>query len=217
MTPSSYAREGAFGLLNKPLSRCDLDTALKRASLLCKKGESDRARRSISHVLSLDVTFSQRLIAVPKRANKKYPNSVLSGSRYEISPVWKVAPSTAWKKANRLSMLYGNIAKFGSRANLLHDLVQLATRVWLLSWRDFSGLCRKIDAKCIKVANLVGEAIYMPEPALRRALSAKPGSPPETVARSHLRRLEASKYDATHRPSTLGTAALLLTVKKRSK
>lgn len=218
MTLSNSSRECAFGLLNRPLSREDLLRALTKARSLFRRGKIDAARRSVASVLALEAVFSQRLIPVPKKHNKKYSKSVLHGSWYEVSPVWKTAPSTAWKKANRLSMLLGTVAKVGILANIAHDLMRLATHVWSLTMRDFSGLCRKIELRCSSASNLVGEANYMPETALRRALSASPRSQDlEKVARSHLRRISSSKYGVKHRPSSLGSAAQLLSVHRRIK
>jgi len=219
VTLSKSARECAFGLPNRPLSKQDLDRALKKAHTLFKKNE-DRARRSIANTLFLDVVFSPKLIPVPKWHNaKKYPNSrVPHGSKWEQSPVWKTAPPGAYKKANRLAMLFGNIAKFGHRANISHDLMRLSINVWSMSLRHFSGLCRRIEARCVSIATVSGETNYMPEPALRRALSANPNSSElEKVARSHLRKMTSSKYGVNHRPSCLGGAELLLSVLKRKK
>jgi len=218
VTYSNSSRVGAFGLPNRPLTRKDLDRTLKKVHTLFKRGAIDRARRSLASALALDVIFSQKLIAVPKWHNKKYPNSVLKGSKWEVSPVWKTAPGGAYKKSLRLSMLLGNVAKFGFAANISHDLLRLSINVWNMSLKDFSGLCRKIETRCVSIATLCGETIYMPEPALRRTLSAFPGCQnPEIVARSHLRMQNASKYGVKHRPSSLGGAAMLLSVRKRTK
>jgi len=218
VTPSSYARVGAFGLLNKPLTTHEVDRALKKAQYLFSRDKIDRARWSICHTLSLDVVFSQRLIKVPHWNHKKYKNSMLRKTMWEVSPVWKTAPSTAYRRAARLSVLFGTVSKFGVFANVSHDLVRLATLCWVLSSKDFSGLCRRIESRCGSIASLTGDKNYLPETAPRRALSALPKLQDlENVARSHLRGYNYLKYGVSHRPSSLGGALLLLSVKKRIK
>jgi len=217
VTPSSFSRTCAFGLLNRPLSTKTVEGALRRAKFLFLKGRFNRARRLICHTLSLDVVFSPRLIKVPHWDKQKYRNSMLRKAIWDVSPVWKTAPSNAWKRAGRLSVLFGTIAKFGSDANIVHDLVRLAVHCWTMSLKDFRGLCNRIEKRCVSISNVVGSNIKMPETTLRiRALSAFPGLP-ENVARSHLRRFSAFKYGVNHRPSSLGGALMLLNVKKRVK
>jgi hypothetical protein len=216
VTPSSSSRTCAFGLPNKPITRDTLDRALKKAQQLHMRGAEGRAKRLLASSLALDVVFSQRLIRVNLGPNEKYKNSVLR-SRWEISPVWKTAPTWGWRRSNRIVNLLSKIAPFGNDANIQHDLTRLSIHCWSMTNKDFRGLCHRIESRCDSVANLV--SFFKQKTCLKQhclpKLSAEPGLAPEKVVGTHLRGMYFPKYGVRHRPTSLGVAAMLLSVKKR--
>jgi len=157
VTPVSFSRVSAFGALNVPRKEVvkDLQSALCRARAdalkvgtpnLGFKFPIDRLRKRIAHAMRIDVIFTPRVIS--EFRNSHWPNSRLPVRKvWEKHPVWKVGPNSHYRKANRLCSLLHYVAIAGWKANILHLLVQLATHVWRLSWRDFTGLCRKIVSK----------------------------------------------------------------------
>lgn len=211
MTLSRSSREGAFGLPNRPIHDGDIVYALKRAQALFRGGKVDQARWLVARSLCLEVAFSRRLV-VSERDNK-YPNSrVRKRLRWDVAPVWKCAPSTAYGRACRLSVLFERIAAFGSDANIAHDLVRMAINVWRLTSKAFAGLCRRIDRKLSEARTKTSPetALLSPE------LSANPGSLPENLAKAcQQRSYNRTKYGVRHRPTCVGVAATLLSVKKR--
>jgi len=215
---STSARAGAFGLPCKPLTKHSLVRALKKTHTLFKRNPG-KAKVLVAHSLFLDVVFSCKLIHVPVGTHVKWLKSALRKSRWEIAPVWKTAPSTAWRRANRLCVLFGDIAKFGFEANIAHDLMRLSIFCWKFTTKEFDGLCRRIYMKCRNVASLAGKQMYMPETALRlKTLNATP-SPHglENMARCHMKGYNTLKYGCKNRPSSLDGAAMLLNVKRRSR
>lgn len=217
MTLSNDTRNGAFGLPMRPLTRKHLVRALKKAQVLCQRGNVNRARRFICNALLLDVVLSRRLTRVNLGPDTKYGLSVLR-RRWEISPVWKTAPTTAWKRSNRIASLLSKIAQFGSDANIVHSLERLSIFCWSMTSKDFSGLCHKIESRCDSIANVV--SYFQTNNCLKQRCSLELSVEPkrqnlEKVVRNHQRKMNFSKYGVNHRPSTLGTAALLLTVLKR--
>lgn len=220
MTPNSCTREGAFGLLNKPLDAKDIHRTLKKVHTLFQRGACARAHRALIHSLSLDVILSPRLILdFPKWKVKKYKNSVLK-RRWDIAPVWKTAPNSAWYRASRLSTLLVKVASVGHMANIAHDLLRLTIFCWKLTAKDFRGLCRRIEHRCDVQLNLVElQFKQLPENALLGKLNANPrtqileymGNPP------HRRERNVLKYGVRHRPNNIGTAEILLNVKRRWK
>jgi hypothetical protein len=208
-------RVGAFGLPTRPISKETLDQALKKAKTLSLRDNVERATRSLTHTLFLDVIFSQRLTKVRLEPNKDFPNSKVPRYRHEVTPVWKTAPTTAWKRAARLSYLLRIVARFGSDANILHELERLSIFCWSMTNKNFYGLCRKIEARCTRIANLVGMT-KLPETALLGKLSANPELASEkTPSQWGMRVTALLKYGVKHRPNTLGLMASLLNSKMR--
>jgi len=105
----------------------------------------DRAKRDLVSAMALDVVYSPRFVY----EKRKWANSCLSKKEYfQLSPVWKTAPSTAYKRANRLSSLLRFVAVFGWRVPskpLVRKLLRLSMYAWTMSTKDFNGLCRSIS------------------------------------------------------------------------
>jgi len=207
---SNSSRVTAFGLLNKPLTRPSLERTLKFAYRLSKSGKTDRAVREVASSLALEVVFSPKLIPVLSKKAKRYPNSkVPRRTRYEISPVWKTAPPSAYKRACRLSSLLRVVATAGLVPRYVHDLMRLSRYAWIMSHRDFSGLCRKIETVAFPF-------VPRPETALPGKLNANPDSTSETVGYpTYIRNYNKFRYGCKNRPSCLGGALLLLNALKR--
>lgn len=101
----------------------------------------DRLRRQMAHAMRLDVIFSQKLTKAVGDDGKQY---------WGRTPVWKVAQRVHYWKVNRLSSLLHSVVTNGFRANIVHELVRLSTQIWVLSLKDFTGLCRVILSKIVK-------------------------------------------------------------------
>jgi len=158
VTPGSWQRTAAFGLLNasKNQVKADLERVLAKARKTAISNERavrvfplDRLRRELAHAMRMDVLFTPRVTR--ELVNSRWPNSRLPiRAEWSKTPVWKTADSTAYCKANRLCSLLRLVAIAGWKANIVHDLVQLATWTWQLSKRDFFGLCRRVVSKIRK-------------------------------------------------------------------
>jgi len=209
---SNSSRVTAFGLLNKPLTRQSLEQTLKSANRTFLNGKIDRAVRSVTNALAFEVVFSPKLITKLSTKASRYPNSkVPKRERYEISPVWKTAPFSAYSRACTLSSLLKLVAQVGSKVNIAHDLIRLARYAWSMSHKDFRGLCRKIETCCFLF-------ISRPETALREKLNANPDSTSEKVGYStYIRNFNKSRYDSRRRPSCLGGAELLINAMRRKR
>jgi len=158
VTLSKSRRNGAFGpICNRSLQSIsgEIDGALKRAqSGLCRNsGQSsiDRHRSRIATAMSCDVVFYPKGSWVYE--NTRYPNSRVPVRRvWKTTPVWLTAPRVAVYKANRLASLLHGIAKFGAKANIVHDLARMTINIWSMSRRDFDGLCRRITSRLVKAS-----------------------------------------------------------------
>lgn len=158
MTPDSWQRTSAFGLLNATRQdvKRDIQNALDKAKAYAHSKERavkgiplDRLRRQLAHAMRMDVLFTPRVTR--ELVNSRWPNSRLPiRQEWSKTPVWKTADSSAYCKANRLCSLLRLVAIAGWKSSILHDLVQLATWAWQLSKRDFFGLCRRIVSKIRK-------------------------------------------------------------------
>lgn len=161
MTLRGTRTTGAFGLFNRPVR--ETGESLRKAFLKAKECAFQQSRpttrvfplsalrRQFSNILALDVIFSPRLIPVTKSSN--YANSRFPMYKtWEVSPVWRTAPTGASYKADKLCSLLHTIATDGWKANITHLLVRLAINVWHLSKRDFDGLCHLIFKK-IKIGS----------------------------------------------------------------
>lgn len=204
MTLKGVRTSGAFGLFDRPIPETGerLRKALCRAKELrlqqsnptTRKYPLNNLRRLFSNILGLDVIFSPRLISCYR--NSKMPNSRLPTRKvWEISPVWKVAPPKAVEKADKLCSLLHTIATDGWRANICHDLTRLAINVWQMSFKAFSGLCRKILSKIYKSAR-DGSSIKSPD-TLRRfsTLSRNPVANATCVLRYENRKVGGDSYE----------------------
>jgi hypothetical protein len=210
---SNSSRVTAFGLLNKPLTRPSLERTLRFASRLWKDGKTDRAVREVASSLALEVVFSPKLIPKLSKKAKRYPNSkVPRRAKYEISPVWKTAPPSAYKRSCRLSSLLRKVAQAGCVPNYAHDLMRLSRYAWIMSPRDFDGLCRRLETKAFPYI------ISSPETALRGKLNANPDSTSEEVGYpTYIRNYNKFRYGCKNRPSCLGGALLLINAMRRKR
>jgi len=209
---SNSSRVTAFGLLNKPLTRPSLERTLRFAGRLSKDGKTDRAVREVASKLAFEVVFSPKLIPKLSKKAKRYPNSkVPRRTKYEISPVWKTAPPSAYNRACRLSNLLRTVAIAGCVPSCVHDLMRLSRYAWIMSPRDFSGLCRKLETKMFPL-------ISSPETALRGKLNANPDSTSAKVGYpTYIRNYNKFRYGCKNRPSCLGGALLLINALKRKR
>jgi len=159
-----YQRTSAFGVLNA--SEAQVGEDLRRvfnhareevralATPTTRSFPLERLRRSIAHAMRLDVLYSQRVQKV--HYNRKNPASKLPVKEdWEPTPVWKVATKLHYRKALKLSSLLHEIAVFGFRANIVHDLVRLSVHIWTLPWNGFCGLCRRILSRISKSVKLI--------------------------------------------------------------
>lgn len=152
MLNKHWQRTSAFGLLNATNKqvRSDLERVLWSARAHAQRLKRpttelyplSRLRRDLAHALRMDVVFYPKV-----REKTVYPRPNSPMTVIDRTPVWKVAKSTDYKKAIKLSSLFTTIVKFGYKAKIVHDLVRLANLVWHLSLKDFSGLCRRILSK----------------------------------------------------------------------
>lgn len=211
---------GAFGLLNRPhpeigenLRKAFLkakECVLQQSEPTTRKFPLSAIRRRFSHILALDVIFSPRLTKVTKCSQR--PDSRLPMfETWEPSPVWRAAPKCALKKAEKLSSLLHVIATDGWKANISHLLVRLATVVWQMSYKDFSGLCRTILSRIYRATKLSSQE-QSPDPVLRfSALSTNPVANNYCVSRFENRsRANARKYGVNRLPRDLWLRANLL-------
>jgi hypothetical protein len=172
----------------------------------------DRLRRSIAKAMCLDVIFSPRF--VESTVSTKYPNSRLPTRReFQVSPVWRTAPRGALNKASKLCSLLHEVAVDGWKVpNLSRLLERLSIYVWRMSFKDFTGLCRKIRAKIA----LFSKADFgsSPDPLLRfGTLSNNPVCNPNCVYRNPRRSdciLRGYNICTSRAPKQLGTQQMLL-------
>jgi hypothetical protein len=175
-----WQRTAAFGLLNASERQVgeDLRRVFKSAKAevrqlagpTTRRFPLERLRRQIAHAMRLDVLYAPKVLKkYVNRTNRSILPTVLV---WEPSPVWKTSTKVHQKKAMKLSSLLHEIAVFGHRANIVHDLVRLSVHVWTLSLRDFGGLCRRILSKIAKSMRSTGSS---PDPVERMgSLSTNP-------------------------------------------
>lgn len=217
-------RSTAFGVLNS--NERDVGENISKA--LCKaehlvlelakpttKGLNpfpmDSLRRELAQAMCLPVVFAPRM--VQKTVQAKYKNSRMPGRTrtvWEESPVWKTAPTGAYRKANRLSSLLHIIVARGwavpNRKRIIRDLVRLSINIWTMSLAHFTGLCRRIFAYITKSKVLGLE----PEPTLRfGALSVIPILRIEYFLKPRRRGLVKRLLGVKRLPKDLGLAVIL--------
>jgi hypothetical protein len=122
----------AFGSVSEPLS--------------ASEKQIKRVKSHYSKALCLEVIYQPVLVKCEPYGEK--------GFTMKSNDIWKVAPNkTCYYKSQRLSSLLNEVAVFGHRANIAHDLGRLATKVWSMTKRSFDGLCRRIRSKIRKPEN----------------------------------------------------------------
>lgn len=173
--------------------------------------------RDLANSLCLEVVFAPRMVASERPS--KYPSSrVPRRKSWEVSPVWKTAPTTAYQKAKRLSSLLRLLVAFGWRVPvkpLVRKLQRLSINIWRMSLGDFTGLCRSISSSVLDQIRNQKD----PEPLLRFAtLSNLPYFNVEKFLHRAARSKERIKalFGCNNRPKQLGLAVLLRNLCERS-
>jgi len=72
------------------------------------------------------------------------------------NPVWVRAPRGALNKARRLCSVLNAVVTSGYLVDLSHDLMRIAQMIWVMSQRDFSRLCRRIEARIAQSVRNLG-------------------------------------------------------------
>jgi hypothetical protein len=222
VTPGNWQRTSAFGLLNNASRRDvkrDIHRVLAKARNLSSNNVEalrvrdpiNRLRRELAHAMRMDVLFTPRVTR--ELVNSRWPNSRLPiRQEWSKTPVWKTADSSAYCKANRLCSLLRLVVVSGWKANIVHDLVQLAIWTWQLSKRDFFGVCRRIVSKIRKRSS--------PDPTERIGAQAVNPIRPDSVRRYRPAKRENVKLPERfprkgNRPTQLET--VLMIVRERQK
>lgn len=221
--------EGAFGLLNRPTKQVkdQLRKAFQKAKQECLLQATPVARREFplerlcrrfSRILALDVVYQPKLVTCFE--NSKRPGSRLPTHRkWDVSPVWKVAPPGAVEKSRRVSMLLRTVVTDGWKANIVHDLARLAINIWRMPMKAFDGLCRRIVVKIHK-STTSSSLRSSPDPEVRfSALTSNPIGNSYSVSRCENRkgRVLRSKLRLSSLPSELGVIAVMLGARWRKR
>jgi hypothetical protein len=212
-------RLGAFGELNCSLSKIKHDLeglfaearreALRWSEPTTRKFPLDRLRRRLAQVLCLDVLYAPKfMVSEFQRPGRPNPTK-----KWELSPVWRTAPSCAFRRAISVSSLLGLVVTHGWKSpnKLLHDLQRLSAHIWTMTAKSFAGLRRRI----ISVV-LISDRKTRPTLGLL-SLSVHPVIKTEYFLITVRRGSAMRNYGVKHLPRDSWTAVRLLNSRMRDK
>lgn len=161
--------KSAFGLLAKSPTqlKTELKSVFAHARLLASRTNNGsigsknqkRLRSRFAHALAMDVIYQP--VGISRETEKDH-----SRKEWQANPIWDLAPKGAFYKSKRTCSLLNDIAAYGHKAHILHDMERLSMYVWTMSKRSFDGLCRRIRSKIYKVVR--------PKPALSAGETSRP-------------------------------------------